>query len=64
MMSFQKVQGALPTGNYEVVPHIRITHEAIPSGLLQYADFNYGEPGPKFFNMPVRWQTGELTITQ
>lgn len=54
--------GVLPAGQYEVIPHILIRHEDIPTALLQSLGQNFLEPGADYLNIPIQHQGGKLEV--
>jgi len=56
--------GVLPVGEYEVIPHILIRHEEIPTALLQSLGQNFLEPGADYLNIPIRREGGQLEVIE
>lgn len=56
------IAGQLPVGQYEVVPHLLIRHEQIPTELLRSLGQNFLEPGADYLNIPMRRLGGRLEV--
>lgn len=58
-----RIQRTLPPGVYEVIPYLVILQDGIPDGLFEaigeYATLYHLD----YFNIPIRWTLGRLTIT-
>ncbi|RMF68221.1 MAG: hypothetical protein D6743_03700 [Calditrichaeota bacterium] len=62
-MPISTVQGVLPPGEYEVIPHMLIDHEPLPAGLLDSLGA-IREPAEDYLNYPVRRTGGEFEVRQ
>ena len=58
------VQGVLPVGRYEVIPHMLIKHEELPEGLLESLGSNLEEPGADYLNIPIRREGGQFEVVE
>jgi len=61
-MSFSFAPQTLPPGQYEVVPHMFITHQTIPRELSNNFGQNLQEPGLQYLNLPMRRRGGRLAV--
>ncbi|MGH7450649.1 MAG: TonB-dependent receptor [bacterium] len=61
-MAFTLVSNALSAGEYEVIPHMLISHEYVPPDLIASLGGNVNEPGPNHLNIPFRRTNGRIEI--
>jgi hypothetical protein len=63
-MGFTLIGGVLPPGDYEVIPHMLISHEPIPVDLLASLGMNFEEPGSDYLNIPIKREGGQFKVTE
>lgn len=59
---FRVKKDDLPQGKYEVVPYFYIEQEALPVGLLESLDPDFGEVGAGYLNIPFRREGGRFIV--
>jgi len=62
-MVFNLVRGALPEGQYEIVPYFLIEQENMPEELLESLGPNVMELGPGYLKIPFKREGGYFEVT-
>ena len=63
VLAFTLEQVGLDAGEYEIIPHILMTHETLPEGLLDSISTNAEKLGPDYLKVPFRREGGRFTVT-
>ncbi len=62
-LGFNLVRGALPEGQYEIIPYFFIEQENMPEGLLESLGPNVMELGPDYLRIPFKREGGHFEVT-
>ncbi len=62
LMVFYMNRFALPTGEYKIIPHVYVKHDAVPDGLLGSLGVSAEDLGLNYLNLPFKREVGHFEV--